>query len=94
MRSERTPPGGRIGIPMCRGLHAVSTELYCAACLAVEQQERMIASLHEQTEEIRRGNELKAMEIPGSTRPTGNKWQKSTYSPPAPKKPEIKGRSL
>ena len=41
----RTPPGGRMGIPRCAGLHAVSTEHLCMDCQHLELRRAEVQAL-------------------------------------------------
>ena len=72
----RTPPGGRMGTPLCRGMHAKSTERDCPECLKVELANEYNRLLSEQ-------NELMAAGLDEQDRPRRRQY---TPPPPAPEK--------
>ena len=73
--NRRTPPGGRMGIPKCGGLHhGVLTEHLCFECQTLYNEEERNKLLKRQTDLLEEQLEL---EYRGYRRPR--------YAPPEPK---------
>jgi hypothetical protein len=80
----RTPRGGRMGIPLCRGMHAKSSEGDCPDCLTVELAKEANRLLGDQ-------NELMAAGLDERDRPRRRQY---TPPPPVEEKPQIRRRGL
>ena len=77
----RTPRGGRMGIPLCRGMHSVASERDCPDCGQVERDLDRNKLLNEQ-------NELLAAGLDERDRP-----RRRQYTPPPPPAPEKRSPS-
>jgi len=76
----RTPRGGRMGIPLCRGMHSKSSERDCPDCLKVELAKEHNRLLSDQ-------NELIAAGLDEQDRP-----RRRQYTPPP--EPQIKPQPI
>ena len=81
----RVPRGGRMGVPVCAGLHAVSTEDLCMDCQKVINDRAMVAASEERNKLL---EEQLDLEYSGMRRP-----RREPLPPPPiqyPKKPVAK----
>ena len=77
----RTPRGGRMGIPLCRGMHSVASERDCPECGQVERDLDRNKLLNEH-------NELLAAGLDERDRPRRRQYTPPP-EPPTPRQKEI-----
>ena len=75
----RTPRGGRMGIPLCGGLHGVRSEYLCLDCQHLELRKAEVVALERRNQLLEEELEL---EYRGMRRPR----REPPPSPPPPEK--------